>query len=60
MAKLAAQVHNPASGRMKRLVTEASEMVTSLPEGVFVRVDEDRPDVMKVRFKSRESFSAHD
>lgn len=49
MSKLASQVHNPAPGRMKRLVTEASEMTTSLPEGIFVRVDEDRPDIMKVR-----------
>lgn len=49
MSKLAAQVYDPAPGRMKRLVTEASEMVTSLPDGVFVRVDEDRPDIMKIR-----------
>ncbi|KAL8932839.1 MAG: hypothetical protein Q9211_006099 [Gyalolechia sp. 1 TL-2023] len=47
MSKLASQVHNPATGRMKRLVTEASEMITSLPEGIFVRVDEDRPDIIK-------------
>ncbi|KAL8938371.1 MAG: hypothetical protein Q9216_003928, partial [Gyalolechia sp. 2 TL-2023] len=47
MSALAAQVQNPAAGRMKRLVTEASEMSTSLPEGIFVRVDEDRPDIIK-------------
>lgn len=34
-------------GRMKRLVTEAANMATSLPPGIFVKVDESRPDVMK-------------
>ncbi|KAL9595308.1 MAG: hypothetical protein Q9219_006530 [cf. Caloplaca sp. 3 TL-2023] len=47
MARLAQQVNNPAKGRISRLVTEASEMTTSLAEGIFVRVDEDRPDIMK-------------
>ncbi|KAL8719665.1 MAG: hypothetical protein Q9225_003362 [Loekoesia sp. 1 TL-2023] len=47
MSKLASKVNNPAKGRNSRLVTEASEMTTSLPEGIFVRVDEVRPDIMK-------------
>ena len=38
--------HSPPN-RIKRLVTEVSEMATSLPPNVFVRVDEVRPDVMK-------------
>ena len=33
--------------RIKRLVTEASEMETSLPPNIFVKIDEVRPDVMK-------------
>lgn len=51
MAKLASQVINPDKGRMGRLVTEACEMTTSLPEGIFVMVDEVRPDIMKVRYR---------
>ncbi|KAI4141299.1 MAG: hypothetical protein L6R39_005420, partial [Caloplaca ligustica] len=47
MAKLAAQVINPDKGRMSRLITETTEMMTSLPEGIFVMVDEVRPDIMK-------------
>lgn len=38
--------HSPPN-RIKRLVTEASEMETSLPPNIFVKVDEVRPDVMK-------------
>jgi hypothetical protein len=34
-------------GRMKRLVMETANMSTSLPLGVFVKVGESRPDVMK-------------
>lgn len=34
-------------GRMKRLVTEAATMATSLPPGIFVKVSESRPDIMK-------------
>ena len=34
-------------GRMKRLVTESANMATSLPLGIFVKVCESRPDVMK-------------
>ncbi len=48
MATMASRVHNPDKGRMGRLITEATEMTTSLPEGIFVQVDEVRPDIMKV------------
>lgn len=48
MAATASQVYNPDKGRMGRLITEATEMTTSLPEGIFVLVDEVRPDIMKV------------
>lgn len=48
MATVASQVYNPDKGRMGRLITEATEMTTSLPEGIFVLVDEVRPDIMKV------------
>lgn len=48
MATVASQVYNPDKGRMGRLITEATEMTTSLPEGIFVQVDEVRPDIMKV------------
>ena len=48
MAKEAAKIHDSAKGRNPRLVTEASEMATSLPDGVFVMVDEVRPDILKV------------
>lgn len=45
--KMAAQSlsYSPPN-RIKRLVTEVSEMATSLPPNIFVRVDEIRPDVM--------------
>ncbi|KAL8639540.1 MAG: hypothetical protein Q9228_003433 [Teloschistes exilis] len=48
MAEIARRTNTSAKGRMSRLVTETSEMTTSLPENVFVRVDEVRPDIMKV------------
>ncbi|EGE03152.1 hypothetical protein TEQG_02188 [Trichophyton equinum CBS 127.97] len=34
-------------GRIKRMVTEVANMSTSLPIGIFVKVSESRPDVMK-------------
>lgn len=45
-AKANCLAHSPPN-RIKRLVTEASEMATSLPPNIFVKVDEARPDVMK-------------
>lgn len=42
------KIRNSPKGRMARLVTETSEMTTSLPDNVFVMIDEVRPDVMKV------------
>ncbi|KAL8682908.1 MAG: hypothetical protein Q9186_001071 [Xanthomendoza sp. 1 TL-2023] len=43
------KIRNSPKGRMARLVTETSEMTTSLPANVFVMIDEVRPDIMKVR-----------
>ena len=54
MYKLSQQHQSSAKGRMSRLVTEASEMATSLPTNIFVKVDEVRPDIMKVRDPSYE------
>ncbi|KAI4253046.1 MAG: hypothetical protein LQ352_003938 [Teloschistes flavicans] len=47
LADCASQISTSTKGRMSRLVTETSEMTTSLPENIFVRVDEVRPDIMK-------------
>ncbi|KAL8913707.1 MAG: hypothetical protein Q9171_001557 [Xanthocarpia ochracea] len=48
LAKAEAQtIRTSPKNRMKRLVTETSEMTTSLPENVFVMIDEVRPDIMK-------------
>ncbi|MCJ1425434.1 hypothetical protein MMC29_003333 [Sticta canariensis] len=44
---LASSFHYSQPNRIKRLVTEASEMETSLPPNISVKVDEVRPDVMK-------------
>jgi baculoviral IAP repeat-containing protein 6 len=38
----------PAKGRMKRLLTEIATLQASLPEGIFVRYANSRPDLMKV------------
>lgn len=35
---------HPRSGRMRQLVKEVASMMTSLPEGIFLRVGESRPD----------------
>ncbi|KAL8668978.1 MAG: hypothetical protein Q9168_006410, partial [Polycauliona sp. 1 TL-2023] len=43
----AAKIVSSPKGRMARLVTEQSEMTTSLPANVFVIVDDVRPDIMK-------------
>ncbi|KAL8816287.1 MAG: hypothetical protein Q9223_004671 [Gallowayella weberi] len=41
------KIRNSPKGRMARLVTETSEMTTSLPDNVFEMIDEVRPDIMK-------------
>ncbi|KAK2752725.1 hypothetical protein FQN55_005854 [Onygenales sp. PD_40] len=46
-AAAARQISNPSVGRMKRLVTEIANMSTSLPPGIFVRVGESRPDIIR-------------
>jgi ubiquitin-protein ligase len=38
----------PAKGRMKRLVTEIATLQSSLPEGIYVRYANSRPDLMKI------------
>ncbi|KAK3941009.1 hypothetical protein QBC46DRAFT_111102 [Diplogelasinospora grovesii] len=38
----------PASGRMKRIITQISDLRTGLPEGIYVRHGTSRPDVIKV------------
>ncbi|KAL8872528.1 MAG: hypothetical protein Q9174_001860 [Haloplaca sp. 1 TL-2023] len=57
MYGLAQQHQSSAKGRMSRLVTEASEMATSLPTNIFVKVDEVRPDVMKARKLSHQHWT---
>ncbi|KAK2829910.1 hypothetical protein FQN49_007134 [Arthroderma sp. PD_2] len=42
---LAMQHSSP--GRIKRMVTEVANMSTSLPIGIFVKVSESRPDIMR-------------
>ncbi|KAL8854108.1 MAG: hypothetical protein Q9221_001028 [Calogaya cf. arnoldii] len=46
-ASKAREIQNSPKNRMARLVTETSEMTTSLPSNVFVTIDEVRPDIMK-------------
>jgi len=40
--------HGPIKGRMKKLITDLNVMRLSLPQGIFVRHDSSRLDVMKV------------
>ena len=37
----------PRAGRMRQLVKEVASMMTSLPEGIFLRVGESRPDCIR-------------
>lgn len=46
-AEQARAVRSSPKNRMARLVTETSEMTTSLPENAFVIIDDVRPDIMK-------------
>ncbi|KAL8713713.1 MAG: hypothetical protein Q9220_002239 [cf. Caloplaca sp. 1 TL-2023] len=46
MSHLALDIMASPKGRIPRLMSEVSEMATALPEGVFVRVQDERPDVM--------------
>ncbi|PGH36803.1 hypothetical protein GX50_00260 [[Emmonsia] crescens] len=46
-ASAAANLTACGPGRMKKLVTDIASMSTSLPPGIFVRVGESRPDVMR-------------
>jgi baculoviral IAP repeat-containing protein 6 len=47
-AKEARACKNPATGRMRQLIKEITNLQTSLPPGIFVRYGESRLDVMKV------------
>ncbi|KAL8946670.1 MAG: hypothetical protein Q9222_006966 [Ikaeria aurantiellina] len=47
MAHVAREIKSSPKGRIPRLMSEVSEMATSLPEGIFVRVQEERPDIMR-------------
>ena len=46
-SEIALGVHYSPPSRIKRLVAEASEMSTSLPPNILVKVDDSRPDIMK-------------
>ena len=45
--RIALGVKYSPPNRIKQLVAEASEMSTSLPPNIFIKVDDSRPDVMK-------------
>ncbi|KAK6330454.1 hypothetical protein TWF696_003345 [Orbilia brochopaga] len=49
----------PNPGRMKRLMKDLSVLSTSLPLGVFVRVQEDRPDLFKALIIGADSTPYH-
>lgn len=42
------KVTSSPPGRMAALRKEIASLMTSLPDGIFVKVSESRPDVMKV------------
>ncbi|KAL2127957.1 hypothetical protein VTI74DRAFT_9922 [Chaetomium olivicolor] len=46
-AASAAETANVAKGRMMKLIAQVSSLSTDLPEGIFVRHGESRPDVLK-------------
>jgi ubiquitin-protein ligase len=46
-AVAAAGIKQSAPGRMKRLIVEMTTLATSLPEGIFVRHEMSRPDIIK-------------
>ena len=43
----AQQLHESPHGRVRRIFTELVDMITSLPPGIFVRAQIERPDVIK-------------
>jgi len=45
---MAAESLTPAAGRMRKLLAQVSSLSTDLPEGIYVRHGESRPDVLKV------------
>lgn len=44
---MAMQMTQSPPGRMKRLIAELANMATSLPVGIYVKVSECRPDIMR-------------
>ncbi|KAK6333661.1 hypothetical protein TWF730_003845 [Orbilia blumenaviensis] len=48
-----------APGRMKRLIKELTVLSTTLPPGIFVRVQEDRPELFKAIIVGPESSPYH-
>ncbi|KAK6534132.1 hypothetical protein TWF281_005470 [Arthrobotrys megalospora] len=48
-----------APGRMKRLIKELTVLSTTLPPGIYVRVQEDRPDTFKAIIVGPESSPYH-
>ena len=49
----------PKPGRMRQLVKEVASMMTSLPDGIFLRVAESRPDHIKAAIFGRECTLYH-
>ncbi|KAK6516943.1 hypothetical protein TWF506_006823 [Arthrobotrys conoides] len=49
----------PAPGRMKRLIKELTVLSTTLPPGIYVRVQEDRPEIFKALIVGPESSPYH-
>ncbi|KAF3931114.1 hypothetical protein ABW20_dc0108015 [Dactylellina cionopaga] len=49
----------PNPGRMKRLIKELTVLSTTLPPGIFVRVQEDRPDLFKAMIVGPDSSPYH-
>lgn len=44
----ASEKAQPANGRMRKLLTQLASLSTDLPEGIYVRHGEGRPDIIKV------------
>ncbi|KAL2022375.1 hypothetical protein VTK56DRAFT_5442 [Thermocarpiscus australiensis] len=45
---IAAETERPYPGRMRKLLAQIASLSTDLPEGIYVRFGEGRPDVLKV------------
>ncbi|KAF3931227.1 hypothetical protein ABW19_dt0209934 [Dactylella cylindrospora] len=56
---VAAVATAPHPGRMKRLIKELTVLSTTLPEGIFVRVQEDKPELLKALIIGPQSTPYH-